>query len=127
MSNEIDIFIKEFNDSWTMGEVENIGPLLNENVVFITSDLKSEIKGKDNCVQTIIDYVNSGETKLFKVTEKKIHIWTQTAMIAINYYVEYEMKGKHHKENGKEFWTLIKNKGKWQLVWRAMVMNEKIE
>ena len=127
MNQRIEKFIRNFNDSWTKGEIENIIPLLNEDVIFIAPDLKSEIKGKDNCIQTIKDYASNGETKLFEVTEKRIHIWAETAMVSIDYYVEYEMNEQFYKENGKEFWTLIHNKGYWQLVWRAMVMNEKIK
>ena len=127
MIKQIEKLINDFNNGWTKGEIESITPILHENIVFVAPDLKTEIIGKDNCIQTIIDYISSGETKLFEITEMKIHVIEQTAIIILDYYVEYEMNNRYYKENGKEFWTLIEKDGNWQLVWRAMVMNEKVE
>ena len=127
MSKEIEAFIEHFNNSWTKGEFESITPLLDDETIFVAPDLKTEIRGRDSCIQTIKDYSYNAETKIFNVTNKKIHIWDKTAMVALDYYVEYEMNNHYYKEKGKELWTLNKQKGRWKLVWIALVKNEKIE
>lgn len=127
MHQEIETFIKQFNDSWTKGTFDRLTHLLDNETIFVASDLESEITGKDRCIQTIRDYAHHAETKRFDVTHKKINIWNETAMVVLDYYVEYEMNNQLYKEKGKEFWTLNKQEGKWKLVWRAMVKNEKMK
>ena len=101
--------------------------LLHDQVIFVSPDLKTEIRGLNACLQTIKDYSAKAKTKTFEVRNKKIHIWDETVMITLDYYVEYEMKNQSYKENGTEFWTLNKQNGNWKLVWRALVKNEKIK
>lgn len=127
MSQEIKKFIEHFNNSWTMGNAEDIVPLLDDKIIFLAPDLETEIKGKDNCVKTIKDYSKNAVTNFFEVTENKIHTWNNTAMVTLKYYVEYEMNNKHYKEKGTEFWTLNKLNESWRLVWRALINNEEIK
>lgn len=122
--NEIEEFIGLFNEAWTQGHLEKLQKLLNENVIFVSPDLKSEIQGQKACIETIENYVNNAKTILFKVVDIKIHSWNNVAMISLDYYIEYEMSRKNFKETGKEFWTLMKEETRWTLAWRAMVSNQ---
>lgn len=124
MKEDIENFIIDFNQAWTQGKSEDILPLLHQDAIFLAPDLKTEISGKDACLQTIKDYVNNAKTKSFNVTNTKIHIWENTAIVSIDYHVKYEMKNKIHQEASKELWTMSNASGKWQLVWRAMVGND---
>lgn len=127
MNRQIESFIERFNESWTQGNFEEIKMLLDENVVFVTPDLKTEIIGKSGCIRTIEDYANNANTDVFKVTDKRIHTWDSTAMVSIDYYIEYETNNARYKEIGSEFWTLIEHRNSWKLVWRAMVRNERVK
>lgn len=127
MKEDIENFIENFNDAWTLGKVEQIIPLIHNRVIFLSPDFKTEIKGKENCLQSLKNYINMASTKIFDVVDKKINIWNQTAIVNLDYYVEYEMNNQNYKEKGTEFWTLINENDGWQLIWRALVMNEKIE
>lgn len=126
MSDQIVHFIEKFNEAWTKGNIKELDSLLHDKVIFIAPDLKTEISGKEACLQTIKDYVDNANTKTFKLLDKKIHSWNQTAMISIEYHIEYDMGNRDHKEQGTEFWTLNKQQNNWKLIWRAMVKNEKV-
>ena len=126
MNENLENFITQFNSAWTQGNMEDLSTLLHENVIFIAPDLKTEIVGKASCIQTIKEYVENAKTEKFYILNKNIHIWNTTAVISIEYVIEYEMKNKSYKEKGKEFWTLHNQMDKWQMIWRAMVENKPI-
>ncbi|GAB4251967.1 MAG: hypothetical protein Kow0079_06330 [Vicingaceae bacterium] len=126
MSQEVESFIELFNKCWIKGKFNILTDLLDNKIIFIAPDLITEIKGKDNCIQTIKDFSKNAETKTFEVTNQKINIWDNTAVVVLDYYIEYEMNKQLYKEKGKEFWTLNKHNNNWRLVWRAIVKNEKI-
>ncbi len=125
MDNQIEYLIDSFNIGWTQGNLQDIATIMDENVVFVAPDLQTEIIGKTACLKTIEDYVNSATTLEFKVTDKQVYSWNGTAMIRMEYFIEYQMNNEHYKEFGKEFWTLNKLNDTWKLVWRVMVNNEK--
>ncbi len=127
MSDPIKQLIDDFNTGWTAGIFEKIEPILHEKVIFMAPDLKTWVTGKEACLQSIRDYVNNAKTKVFEVRNKEIQIWDQTAMVSIEYYIEYQMNHENYREKGTEFWTLHKEKDSWQMLWRAMVKNEKLE
>ena len=123
MTDDIEQIVDDFNSGWTAGNFEVIDTILHDEVVFVAPDLKTKLSGKPACLQSIKDYVSSAKTKVFEVKEKDIQIWNQTAVISIDYYIEYEMNDESYRERGLEFWTLEKA-DKWQMVWLAMVKNE---
>ncbi|WP_142784692.1 nuclear transport factor 2 family protein [Changchengzhania lutea] len=127
MEEQIELFVDSFNTAWTQGNVKDINLLVDEDVIFVAPDLKTEIIGRKACIQTIRDYTKNAITKVFEIKDKQIHVWDRTATVSIDYYMEYQMNNKLYKENAKEFWTLIQKNNTWLLVWRAMVMNDKLE
>ncbi len=127
MNKKILAFIEDFNSAWIKGDINKLTSLLDENIVFVTPDLKTEIRGRDNCIQTIREYLKQAETRSFEVLDRKIHIWKNTAVVSIDYYVEYVLNDTLYKENGKEFWTLQDKDNSWKMVWRAVVMNEEVK
>ncbi len=127
MNSMIDNFITRFNEGWTQGQFDIIMPLLDDQIIFMAPDLQTEIKGKVSCVNTIKEYVSQAVTHLFEVTGKTIHIWDQSAVVVMDYYVEYEMNNQYYKEKGKEFWMLNRKDNQWKMIWRVMVENERVE
>lgn len=63
MDQKVNTFINEFNNGWTMAELEKVADLMDDNVVFVAPDLKSEIKGREKCLQTLKDYLNVAQTQ----------------------------------------------------------------
>jgi len=126
MYQQINHFINQFNTAWTEGDIDSLDKLLHDKVIFLAPDLVTQISTKADCVQTIRDYVKSAATHVFEITNKTINVWAQTAMVSIDYYIEYEMQNNNYKEKGTEFWTLIEYNDTWKLVWRAIAKNEKL-
>ncbi|MEM1001047.1 MAG: nuclear transport factor 2 family protein [Bacteroidota bacterium] len=127
MNKSIESLIETFNTGWTQGEFEAVESILHEDVVFIAPDLVTEIIGKQACLQTIKEYTSNADTLLFEIKNQKINTWLQTAIISIDYLIEYLMKGKKYREMGKEFWTLSREKDGWKMVWRVMVANKNLK
>ena len=127
MNEKILSFIANFNHSWTKGKLDLIPEFLHEKVVFISPDLSTEIVGIEACIKTFEDYLNTAKTNKFRTTDIGINIWNSTAMVVLEYYVEYEIEEQVYKENCTECWTLVNQSEKWKLAWRALVKNELFE
>ena len=122
----IEEFIIAFNDSWTNGALDQLNTLLHKECIFVTPEWKDELKGREKCLQSIKEYIDNANTRSFEVTETRIHKWEATAVVHLEYLVEYEMNSQTYKEKGREIWTLILQNDTWLMVWRAMVKNEEV-
>ena len=124
MSYQLETFIEAFNRAWTDGKVQDMEPLLDEGVVFLSPDMETKVIGRTACLETIRAYAKNATTKSFEVKHNDIHTWNETAVITIDYVIAYEMGHIVYNELGKELWTLKKQAGKWVLIWRALIKSE---
>ena len=124
--SQIDAFIELFNNSWVNGDLSALEPLLDNNVVFISPDLKNEIAGKTECIQTFKDYLDHAVTNKFHIINRKIHTWDGSVMVMLEYEVEYLMTNTVYKEKGKEIWLLGEREGRLRMLWRALIENRSI-
>lgn len=127
MKKEIEEVIKHFNRGWTKGEFNMLENIMYEDVIFVAPDLKTQILGMENCINTIKEYNVAASTSLFDATNTDIKMWDDMAVVTLSYYIEYTMNNKNYKENGTEFWMLKKFDQRWKIIWRAIVGNEKID
>ena len=113
----IETFITEFNDNWLHGKLDELSDLLDHDVVFIAPDLTTEIKGREQCLQSFIDYLDTARTKKFQVRNKQINSWRDSASVLLEYYVEYELNETEYHELGKKiqdkFKEVIENPEIW--------------
>jgi len=124
MEQEIEDFIHLFNQKWTEGKLEGIDSLLHSNSVFVAPDMVTEIIGREPCIASLKEYSENVETLSFKVTEKKVHLQNNTAMVTLFYDVAYKMNGTVYREEGVEFWNLIYENSSWLLLWRALASSK---
>lgn len=123
MQPEIKKLVETFNKGWTQGKLDETASCLHNDVIFLSPDGKNEVKGKDNCLQTIKQYSEIADTKKFEVTSVSINQWNDTAMVRLEYYIEYKIKEKLFKETGSEAWTLVSENDNWKIVWRVLLSN----
>ena len=123
MSNSRKNLVETFNNGWTQGKLDKTASCLHNDVIFLSPDGKSEIRGKDKCLETFKQYSEIADTKIFDVISVTIDQWNDTAMVKLEYYIEYTLNEKLNKEKGIEAWTLILENGEWKIVWRALLSN----
>ncbi len=121
MNKELEQFVFDFNNAWFNADLKKAESMLHENVVFVAPDLKTSINGKEACLQSLKDYITNSTTHHFEIENLKINTWVDTAVILLEYYVEYEFGNKNYQEIGTENWVLKREEKRYYLVWRAIL------
>lgn len=121
MNQVLSQFVDDFNDAWLQGDYQSLESLLHDDVIFLAPDLKTKVLGRTKCIQSLKDYVNNSSTNVFELRKKDIKVWADTAVILIEYLVEYDFDLDHYKEIGTENWVLKHHHSKWELIWRAII------
>ena len=124
MKKEIEDFLDDFNSAWSNGDENALRVLMDPDIIFLSPDKKTELRGREECLDTISEYMKNAETKMYTPRGLSVNLWNNnTAVVNMDYYIEYIYKGLHNKETGRELWTLIKKNDEWKLVYRALMEN----
>lgn len=127
MHQEIEEFIRTFNRYSLEGNVDELSPMLHDQVVFVAPSLKDTIKGKDLCLDSIRSYTNQAKTISYEVLDHDITRWSNTVAVIMEYEIEYELNEDIYKERGAEHWILIKVLSNWKMSWRSLMRTESLD
>jgi hypothetical protein len=125
MNIQIQDFITVFNSAWMERDFEKLSFLLHPNVIFTSPDFQTELKGSEECVQSIMEYMNIATTKSFSVKNIKIDSWNSSASVILEYEMEYSIEKQVFCETGTELWILTQQEKEWKLVRRYLLKNER--
>ena len=119
--DEIEQVVNKFNDAWQAGNSDEILDLLHENVVFFTPDLKTELIGRDKCIDSLKSFMSHAVTHQFEVKLQNVFTSGDKATVFLKYWVDYTYDDKNYQEDGREWWLLAKVDGFWKIISRALV------
>ena len=125
MDKQIEELVHTFNTSWLQKDLEKLRTILHEEVVFMAPDMKSMLKGKEDCTGTIEEYIRRAVTHDFRIQIDSIHCIGQNGWLTLGYDIDYEIKGSRYKEHGVEIWGVLRRNEKWLLAWRCLAGNSR--
>jgi len=123
---QIEAFVKAFNEASLYSDIQVIEQSLHEEVVFVYGNFSGEMKGKEACLKSIEEYWEMGKTLSYEMKELKYWQWNDLVQLKFDYEVSYQMEETAHREKGTEVWTVKQVGGGWKLLWRGLIYNEAI-
>jgi hypothetical protein len=113
--------VKACNRAWLRGEPRAAAEIFHAHVVGIAPGFAGRIEGRDAMVQSLVDYCAQVKTHLFQEGEPAIDRIADTAVVAYPFVVQYELAGRVFDERGREILVLVRDAGRWQVMWRTQV------
>ena len=112
--------VKKINDCWYKGEPSRLTDFFHLNIVFNSPDFKHQIVGRDNCIQTYIDFMNNSKVLLYNEGNPNVHLFANTATVAYDFEMKYEQNNKLYHETGTDIMVFERDKDSWKAVWRGL-------
>jgi len=112
--------MQQINNCWYKGQPAQLAEYFHDNIVFNSPDLKKQSAGKDICIQSYINFINSSKILLFKETNPVVHIFDNTAIVTYEFEMKYEQKDKVYHETGTDIMVFNKQENSWKAVWRSL-------
>ncbi len=116
--------LKKVNQAWSSGNPDDLKRYFDENIIILSPDMKILGSGKNNCVQSYIDFLNHATIIDFKENVPEVHIFDNTAIVFYRYSISWKSGDKLFNENGKEMYILDKKEDKWLIVLRKLMPTE---
>jgi hypothetical protein len=112
--------MQQINNCWYKRQPAQLAEYFHDNIVFNSPDLKRQSTGKDICIQSYIDFLNSSKILLFNETNPVVHIFDNTAIVTYEFEMKYEQKDKVYHETGTDIMIFNKQENSWKAVWRSL-------
>jgi len=116
--------IRQLNDAWATGHPEDIAEFFHEDIVMVHPDFTGRSQGRDACVAGYVEFCSQATIHGVKIDEPGIEVFGDTAVTTYAYEVDYEMGGERFKDTGRDLFIFVREDGKWQAVWRTMIISQ---
>ncbi|MFY9558273.1 MAG: nuclear transport factor 2 family protein [Blastocatellia bacterium] len=116
--------IKQINDAWVHGRLEQLASLFNEEIVMVHPDFIQRTEGRAACVASYEDFCKQATVRDFKINNPGIDVFGNTAIATYSYEIEYEMGGERFNDAGRDVFVLVRDNDRWQAVWRTMIISQ---
>jgi hypothetical protein len=118
---EIRQIITAINQSWLQGHPQRLERYFHPDMVIAAPGLKVVGRGRDACVQSYRDFIGRAVILDYHESDWSIDVWGDTSVASYRYQISYQMNGQEHRDTGHDLFVFIKQKGKWQAVWRTLI------
>jgi len=118
--DEIYEALKQINQAWTQGRVEQLADYFHEGMVIVHTDFQGRTTGKAACVKSYKEFTCRAILHAYNEEAPTIDVWNDTAICSYRFEIDYEMDGERFRESGHDLFTFVRQGGRWLAVWRAM-------
>ena len=113
--------MRQFNQTWLKGRVEDLAPLVHPDVVMVLPDFAGKIQGREHLLAGFRDFCQSATIHEYQEHDQQVDVAGDTAVITFRYEMVYERSGERYRANGRDLWVFQEQEGRWIAVWRAML------
>jgi len=121
---EVLAVIRQLNDTWATGHPEQLAEFFHEDIVMVHPDFSGRSQGRDACIASYAEFCSQATIHGVKLGEPGIEVFGDTAVTTYSWEVDYEMGGERFKDSGRDLFVFVREDGKWQAVWRTMIISQ---
>jgi len=112
--------MKQINNCWYKGDVSALKNFFHNDIVFNSPDFKHQIVGRDNCIQSYVDFLNTSEITLYNESNPAVSLVGNTGVVTYDFEMKYEQNNKTYHETGTDIMVFNYDGENWHAVWRCV-------
>jgi hypothetical protein len=120
---EIQDLISKINQAWLGGRIGELHEYFHNDMVIRGPDFTKLARGRGACVKSYEDFIQKSLVRNFKASEPKVDVWDNSAVATCSWEITYEMQGQAYQEFGRDLFVLTRSGGRWQVIWRAVLLS----
>jgi ketosteroid isomerase-like protein len=120
-SDAIADLIERVNEAWRGKRYDDIGTLVDNDVVIAPPGTPDRIRGRDAYVQSYRDYDAAARTIEFTPEPPLVDVIGSIAVAICPFRVVYELGETVFREAGRDLLVFVRKTDGWRIVWRSMV------
>ncbi|MCZ6640467.1 MAG: nuclear transport factor 2 family protein [Gammaproteobacteria bacterium] len=127
MSTPIERFVRELNDTWQQGKLDELTRFYHPDVVLLPPDSGEPIHGRNAVIGSYGDFASAATLHDFIVSSLEVFEFATTAVVHMRFVVEFSLQDQRLREGGLEIYVLNIVDGEPSIVWRSQQILESRE
>lgn len=120
---EVQDIINRINEAWLGGHTGDLNEFFHNDMVIRGPDLTEHGRGKEACVKSYEDFVQKARVLNLTTSKPQVDLWDDSAVATYSWEISYEMQGRACQESGRDIFVLTRAGGRWQVIWRAVLLS----
>ena len=121
MKHEVTTAMRQINQAWIEGRVEDLSPLVHPEIVFAFPDFVGKSQGREQFLAGFHDFCQNATIQQFNEHDHQVEVIGDTAVVTFRYDMIYERSAKRYRCTGRDLWVFQKQDKTWIAVWRTML------
>ncbi len=127
MSQAIERFVRELNDTWQQGKLDELTRFYHPDVVLLPPDAGEPIQGRSAVIDTYHDFASAATLHEFVISSLEVFDFATTAVVHMGFVVEFSLQEQRLREAGLEVYVLNIADAEPEIVWRSQNILESRE
>lgn len=113
--------MRRINAAWLAGAVDDLVPLLHQDVVMAFPGFAGAVQGRDGVLAGFHDFCENAKIEHFREYDHRVDVVGEVAVVTFRFEMVYERSGERSRSTGRDMWVLQREGRRWIAVWRTML------
>ena len=113
--------LQAINHAWTTGDFTGFDELFREDVAMAMPGFGDRVAGRAALTDSYRQFAAACTLLAYSEGEPMVELFDDAAIATYPFTISYEMEGNRYDESGRDLFLLLKQEGRWQAAWRAML------
>ncbi len=127
MSQTVERFVRELNNTWQRGKLDELARFYHPDVVLLPPDAAEPIQGRSAVIDTYHDFASAATLHEFVISSLEVFDFATTAVVHMGFVVEFSFQEQRLREAGLEVYVLNIADAEPEIVWRSQNILESRE
>ena len=127
MSQTVERFVRELNNTWQQGKLDELTRFYHPDVVLLPPDAGEPIQGRSAVIDTYHDFASTATLHEFVISSLEVFDFATTAVVHMGFVVEFSLQEQRLREAGLEVYVLNIDDAEPEIVWRSQNILESRE
>jgi uncharacterized protein (TIGR02246 family) len=115
--------VQRINRAWRNGDAAGIARLFHPDAVIVHPGFEGRSEGRNACVRSYQEFAEQVAVQRLDEFDAHIDVVGDTAVVTYEFEISYLMDGDEMHDSGRDVFVLSRaGGGRWQVIWRTLVM-----
>jgi ketosteroid isomerase-like protein len=121
--DELKKIVTAINDAWQAGRYDDLRDYFHPDVVAAQPGFAQRTVGREPLIDGYRDFMHNAVIHSFSTGETHVDHAGDSAVTTTSWSMDYEFGGQRYDERGWDLLVFGRREGKWQVVWRTVVVD----
>ena len=91
------------------------------NIVIVQPGSEEQVREGEPASEVTSKFMTHSTVQKYKESQCEVSSWGNTALATYHFDIEYKTEGKEYHDTRRDIFGLVRDRGRWLVVWRTVL------